>query len=147
MMGQNLTILHSVWPIVQKKLDLVDGDPMKLPISLQTVAIVETAQGIIDNGGFRYLFGSDFPNNPPYIIIINAYKRIGAKDIAEKLKKAIQMFQFENPHKHKNKRKIFMKSIGENSEFYQLEGYVCGNDSIWVLLDQYILNHMKHFTV
>ncbi len=47
----------------------VDGDVFKLPEAFQTVVVIETAQGIIDNGGLEYFFESDFPSNPPYAFL------------------------------------------------------------------------------
>lgn len=48
------------------QLDEVNGDTGKLPLPLQTVVVICTAQGTVDNGGFEYFFESDFPNNLDY---------------------------------------------------------------------------------
>ena len=47
-----------------KKLEEFGGDSSKLDIPKQTVAVLYSAQAIIDNGGFQYLFEDDFPLNP-----------------------------------------------------------------------------------
>lgn len=119
---------------------------MRLTIPVQTVAVVATAQGIIDNGGFRYFFGGDFPNNPSYSIFIDGYKRIGATHIADQLEKAINLFPFQTPHKYENWRKNYIESISEDHEFYKIEDLICGNQSVWDLLDKYIEKHNKYFT-
>jgi hypothetical protein len=75
-----------------KELDRLGGDPTKLDIPLQTVAVLYTVQAIIDNGSFQYLFESNFPINPPYSMFIDAYRRIGAMSAAERLQKAVAMF-------------------------------------------------------
>jgi hypothetical protein len=42
-----------------KELERVGGDPSKLEVPLQTVAVLYSVQAIIDNGGFQYLFEND----------------------------------------------------------------------------------------
>src|SRR5579871_677483 len=74
------------------ELDRIGGDPTKLDVPLQTIATLYTVQAIIDNGGFRYLFESDFPVNHPYSAFIEAYRRIGSTDAAERLEKAVAAF-------------------------------------------------------
>jgi hypothetical protein len=91
-----------------KELERVGGDPSKLEVPLQTVAVLYSVQAIIDNGGFQYLFENDFPFSPPYSTFSDAYRRIGASQDAERLDKAVAMFPFESPHLHQQKRLDFM---------------------------------------
>ena len=42
--------------------------------------VVYAAQGIIDNGGFQYLFESDFPGCPPCSLTVPAFRRNGARE-------------------------------------------------------------------
>ena len=120
-----------------KELDRIGGDPTKLDIPLETVAILYTIQAIIDNGSFQYLFESNFPINPPYSAFIEAYRRIGALDAAVRLQKAVAMFPFENPHLHQQQRVKFMESLDEEHEFFQLGDEVCGDKRIWSALEEY----------
>ena len=69
-----------------------------LPRPRQVFAIIYSAQGIIDNGGFQYLFESDWPNNAPYTLFSDAYREIGARDVADWLDQAASMFPFCDPH-------------------------------------------------
>jgi hypothetical protein len=48
-----------------------------LPRSVAIFLIVYSAQGVIDNGGYRYFFESDWPDNPPYSKFYDAYSAIG----------------------------------------------------------------------
>jgi hypothetical protein len=65
-----------------------------LPRPRQVFAIIYSAQGIIDNGGFQYLFESDWPNKPPYTMFSDAYREVGATDVADWLDQAASMFPF-----------------------------------------------------
>ncbi len=49
-----------------KKLDKARDDLDVLPPTVATFLLVHSAQGVIDNGGYRYFFESDWPNNPFY---------------------------------------------------------------------------------
>jgi hypothetical protein len=89
------------------------GDLDKLPRAIRTVAIVQSAQGIIDNGGLQYFFESDFPNQPPYTIFVDAYREIGASAEADALGSAVALFPFAQPHKDKAGRDSFLERLHE----------------------------------
>ena len=120
-----------------EELERVGGDPDKLDIPLRTVAILYSVQGIIDNGGFQYLFENDFPFDPPYSTFSEAYRRIGAAQNAERLDKAAAMFPFENPHLYQEKRLTFMETLEEDAEFFELGNQVCGDETVWSALEDY----------
>jgi hypothetical protein len=115
----------------------VGGDPAALPVPSQTFVIVYSTQGVIDNGGFRYFFESDWPNNPPYTLFIDAYRRIGAEAAAECFEKAIAMFPFPNAHLKSEWRKEFMGQLPEDHEFFELGFTVCGDKAILEALAEY----------
>ena len=81
-----------------KKLEQLGGEPSKLDIPKQTVAVLYSVQAIIDSGGFLYLFENDFPLNPPYSQFVDAYRRLGSNEAAVRLEKAVAMFPFKDPH-------------------------------------------------
>lgn len=122
-----------------------------LPFAVQIVLLVHAAQGIIDNGGLQYFFESDFPDKPPYEKFVAAYRAIGAKDAAETLAAAVQLFPFKNPHlkqplrdKFLNK---FLKGGGHrpDSPFEPLTDRLCGNEVIWTKLADYVAEHSAAF--
>jgi hypothetical protein len=59
---------------------------------------VDQAQGLVGNGGFQYFFEGDWPENPPYSVFIEAYRRIGAKEAADCFQDAVDDFPFADPH-------------------------------------------------
>lgn len=127
------------------ELKRVGGDPAKLLIPLQTVAVIYSTQGIIDNGGFEYFFGQDFDFNPPYSLFSDAYRRIGSVEAADCIDKAVALFPFENPHLSKEKRSQFMDSLDESSELVELGDRVCGDEAIWPALEEYARQHSEYF--
>lgn len=139
--------LDRVADYAYKELDRVGGDPTKLEVPLQTIAVLYTVQAIIDNGGFGYLFESDFPVNPPYSAFIEAYRRIGSTDAAVRLEKAVAAFPFPDPHLHQEKRLEYMEGIDEDSEFYQWGDEVCGDETVWRNLEEYAKRNAASFPV
>jgi hypothetical protein len=119
------------------KLEAAGGDPRSLPIRERTIVVVYAAQGVIDNGGFQYLFESDFPGCPPYSLIVSAYRRIGAREAAECLDRAIRMFPFARPHRSQEKRLSFMKALAPNSPFFALGDRVCGDQRVLQALERF----------
>ncbi len=130
-----------------KELERQGGDPRKLDIPLQTVAVLYTVQAIIDNGGFRYLFESDLPFNPPYSFLSEAYRRIGAFGAANFLDQAVALFPFEEPHLLEKERNQFMDSLDESHNLFELGDQVCGDERIWALLEVYARANAALFPV
>ena len=130
-----------------KELDRLGGDPAKLDLPQQTVAILYSVQAIIDNGGFQYLFENSFPSNPPYSKFVEAYRRIGAHLPAERLEKAVAMFPFKNPHLHQNQRLSFMEALQEDNEFFELGDEVCGDEKVWTDLEAYAKANAASFPI
>jgi len=128
-------------------------DIAALPDAVRTVALVHTAQGVIDNGGLQYFFEADFPGNPPYALFIEAYRNIGAADAASALAQAVSLFPFAEPHLHAAKRNKFMDRFkdqdGEpvNRPFEPLTKLLCGNKSVWRLLEAHVEKNAKSLGV
>jgi hypothetical protein len=107
-------------------------------------------QGMVDNGGFRYPMETDFPGNPPYSVFVDAYRRIGALDAAAALEQAVALFPFDHPECNADARNQFMDSLGdddefEDSEFNRLSDRVCGDETIWTRMDEYVAKHKNDF--
>jgi hypothetical protein len=130
-----------------KELEQLGGDPSKLDIPKQTVAVLYSVQAIIDNGGFQYLFENDFPFNPPYSQFADAYRRIGSVAAAEKLEKAVAMFPFKDPHLHQEQRLEYMETLEEDSEFFELGNEVCGDEKVWSNLEDYAKRNAASFPI
>ena len=129
------------------QLERVGGNVSKLDLPLQTVAILYSVQAIIDNGGFRYLFENQFPFAPAYSTFSSAYRRIGSVQNAERLDKAVALFPFDDPHLHEDERLVFMDSLEENAELFELGNQVCGDESVWAALEDYAQKNSATFRV
>src|SRR6185369_15707195 len=75
-----------------------DAPIIHLPPARQVFVRIYTAQGIIDNGSLPYFFGSDFPDTPDYSVFSDAYRAIGADDVAGWLERAVTLFPSPIPH-------------------------------------------------
>ena len=120
----------------------------KLSEPLQTVLIVEAAQGIIDNGGLEYFYEADFPRNPPYSVFVKAYRRIGAEFGAKCIETTSGMFPFPQPHLHEARRQEWLEKVGENKEheFVRLSQRLCGDESVFACLGDYVERNRGAFT-
>jgi hypothetical protein len=134
------TSLDNAADHTHKQLDLLGGDASKLSVPLQTVAILYTVQAMIDNGGFRYIFETDFPFQPPYSLFSGAYRRIGALRAAACLDRAVAMFPFPNPHQSQQQRNDFMDSLDESHQMFEL-----GDESVWAALESYVKSNASAF--
>ena len=129
--------------IAFKKLDEKGGNTFLLENPLKAIAIVYTAQGVIDNGGLEYFFESDFPDNPPYQLFIDAYCEIGANEEAEIIQNSLSFFSLPKPELDMEGRRRFLATLPSDysHEFSQLSGKLCGNSKIWTLLEEYAKNN------
>jgi len=121
-------------------LPAVDNDATRLPVPMRTVVIVTTAQGIIDNGGLEYFFGSDFPHNPPYSVFVEAFRQIGADTVATCIELCADMFPFPEPHRHEAQRRMWIDSIPnkEDHEFVLLSNKACGDEVPYKKLQEFV---------
>ena len=123
------------------------GDVFQLPLPVQTVAVVQTAQGIIDNGGLEYFYESDFDGQPPYSFFVETFRRIGAEAAAERIEATSRLFPFADPHLHETKRQQWLDGVKENEahEFVILSRKACGDASVFAKLADYVERNRNAF--
>src|SRR5262245_63775631 len=63
----------------------------------RVVVLVWTAYGIVENGGFEYLFSSDLPGDPTYQLTLDAFRTIGSVAAASALEDALAAFPTGTP--------------------------------------------------
>lgn len=118
-----------------------------LPPTVSFFLLVHSAQGVIDNGGYRYFFESDWPNNPPYSRFVNAYNAIGCNKQAHELARVVSTFPFDSPHLKKEYRNKYMTE-NYNDDNHEIKGWgdaLCGDKEVWEKLKQYYLINKKEF--
>ena len=129
------------------ELERSGGNLDRLPAILQTVVIIVSAQGVIDDGELQYFFEDDFPNNPPYSLFADAYRAIGADAAANAIDSAVALFPFTEPQLFKAKRNEFMASFVDedgdpvDNPFERFSNQLCGNESIWQALEAFVARH------
>jgi hypothetical protein len=72
-------------------------DVSKYDVKDQPVILVWHASGIIDNGGFQYLFEGNFKGDPYFAKTAAAFKTIKASKCAEAVDEALKLFPESKP--------------------------------------------------
>jgi hypothetical protein len=75
-----------------------------LPAEGKVVVWTWHAKGIIDNGGFQYLFEGIFETDPYYAGTLAAFRAIGAEQCAAALEEALQVFPRGKPPVDRDRR-------------------------------------------
>lgn len=129
------------------RLHQASGDIESLPLALQTLLLVESAQGMIDSGGLAYFYEADFPNNPAYQVFADAYRRIGAEQAASCIESTATMFPFAEPHFFEPLRQLWLQKLSEDpaGEFRCLSDRICGDASVWAKLEDYVERNRHEF--
>jgi hypothetical protein len=140
-MTQSLLERASAYAIA--KVQEAQGDVSQLPQPVQTVVVIDTVQGIIDNGGLESFYESDFPGNPPYSFFVETFRRIGAESVASCIEESSRMFPFPDPHLHEVKRQQWLDSVkrDEAHPFVCLSRQACGDVSVFCKLAEYVERH------
>ena len=114
----------------------------------QVFISIYSAQGIIDNGGFRYFFESDWPGQPPYSRFSDAYRDIGAADVAGWIDRAASLFGIPNPHLHRDARLRYLNEHcrDESAELIKLgDRAIDESERVFRLLEDYVRRHAYDF--
>jgi hypothetical protein len=114
----------------------------------QVLIRIYVAQPIIDNGSLPLFFERDFPDVPDYSLFSDAYRIIGADDVAGYLDAAVALFPFPAPHLDLEGRKRY---LAEHCSDY--EGEMCElgdriidqSARVFSLLADYIRKHPEDF--
>lgn len=116
---------------------------------VQVALMVETAQGIIDNGGLQYFYESDFEEQPAYEKFVEAYRAIGATEAAQLLQRSVELIPFPAPHRDEKARQQWLDQWRGDapSEFNQLSDRLVGHAEVFPRLASYMQAHRQHFTV
>lgn len=130
------------------RLAAAGGDVGALPVPLQTLLLVESAQGIIDSGGLEFFYEADFPNQPPYSEFVAAYRRIGAEGAAHCIEATTLMFPSEEPHLFEELRLLWLEGmrLQPGHEFSRLSDDIMGDGSVWDRLAEYVERNRAAFS-
>jgi Domain of unknown function (DUF4375) len=143
----NESLLDKASDFTYAQLKLFGGDINRLAIPVQTVAVINSAQGVIDNGGLEYFFESDFDGAPEYSFFVEIYRRIGAESAASCIEESAAMFPFAQPNLYEFKRQQWLDLVkeDENHAFTKLSRKICGDQSVFIKLETYVAAHRDYF--
>jgi hypothetical protein len=103
-------------------------DPMRSPFAHKVAVMLVTAQGIIDNGGFEYLFGNPFHQETRLEDFIAIYEAVGAAKSAEAFQVALARWR---------------EGL---SDFESLDAVLWANsEANYKKLEEYIANHESEY--
>ena len=119
--------------IAFRHLDAVDDDPFRLEEPYKTFIFVYNAQGVIDNGGLRYFFENDWPDNWAYSEFADSYMRIGREDLANILRTAAASFGIDQPESDCDARRAYMEEHfdADKHEITGFDDSICGDKQVW----------------
>lgn len=150
-MSDRSALLKKYYDAAMEQLAAVNNDASLLEEPYRTVALVQAAQGVIDNGGLIYFFESDWPGQPPYKLFSDAYRRIGKPEAANDIDTAAASFGVDQPEKHRELRQAFMDTqFGtEDEDGEEVEGLfevtwtdrILGDDTVWDALEAWVKKH------
>lgn len=121
----------------------------KLSTAHRAVLLTWHAMGIIDNGGFQYLFEGDFEGDPGFTLTAQAFEEIGCSSAAEAVRNAIALFPNGKVIPNIDKRLKHFQSTSQeerdqiNRKFWKASDV--GKGEICVRLAEYIRNHPSKF--
>jgi hypothetical protein len=104
-------LVDAVAEVIQHRYPSIRLD--ELTIEEKTVIAVMTAQGILGNGGFRYLFEADFEDGACYTEIVDALRRIGDEESAQIVQQALHLFPNATPHTDLEARDRYLTHLYE----------------------------------
>jgi hypothetical protein len=70
----------------------------------RVILLVWSVTGIIENGGFHYLFESELPGDPEYRLTVEAFKLIGCEEAMQAIEQALCLFSNCKPPLDENAR-------------------------------------------
>ena len=137
--------MEAMADIAFEQMSKVDDDVTKLAEPLHTVAIIFAAQGIIDNGGLRYFFESNWPWHTSYSIFADAYERIGRTAAAKSLRDAAATFGIPDPEHDCDARRDYIEEHYDD-DTHEVTGWndcICGDEQVWSDLASWLRDQKK----
>ena len=87
-------------------------DASKVTEAERVVVLTTHVRGIIDNGGFRYLFEGDLVGDPEYALTMEAFATIGCAKAVDAFRKTLAIFPDSRPPRDIDKRlRYYLKRI------------------------------------
>jgi hypothetical protein len=136
--------------VIEKITCVEDFNINAVPEEHRNVVAVITAQAVIDNGGFRYFFESQFEGSSDYQIFVKAYKEVGAEEAADALNQALMMFPDGVPPAELDERQKYLDAIFDSAsdkktKITAIEDKILGKVENYSLVADYIRDNKNVF--
>lgn len=117
-----------------------------LPINIRPIITTGSTQGIIDNGGFPFLFECNWPGLTDWTIFADDYEAIGHKKAAAAFRAALALFPGGKPQRSLKQRRhhIFEVLGGLDGELGKLDRPILGKSK---LLRQLLLRYIERHEI
>jgi hypothetical protein len=79
-------------------------DLSAIPEEERVVLLVWHVSGVVDNGGFRYLFEGDLKGDPYFALTAEAFRVTGCKKAADAVRKTLALFPGSRPQRDREQR-------------------------------------------
>ena len=118
----------------------------------RVVMLVWHAKGIIDQDGFEYLFGDDFPGDPGYQLTAKAFEQINCEQAASAFRQALSVFPGSPKQADVAERMKTYNQIPEserekiNRKFWRADWDEAGEFRLEHQLAKYIRTHKAAFS-
>lgn len=136
-------LLDETRQIAFEKLAEAGNRMEELEEPFKTVAIIYSAQGVIDNGGMVYFFENDWENHPSYSFFADAYERIGRVDAAIALRDAVKSFDVPDPERNRKARGEYMEAHQERFNGMVWDDCICGDKKVFADLANWVRSHSE----
>jgi hypothetical protein len=117
----------------------------------RVVMLVWHGSGIIDNGGFEYLFEDDFPGDPGFRLTAQAFEQIDCEQAAAAFREAMAIFPDSRVPPDIDVRVKLYKQASEsrreaiNMKFWQADWEEAGEQRLRHKVAEYIRRHKAAF--
>lgn len=144
MTTENFNLCDSFYLALESKYPTIDVETV-IPPWERTVLLVWGASGVIDNGGFEFLFECHFEFDPIFENTVTSFNEIGCHQAAGLVTRALSIFPNSLPPLQPHERTlIYQKEPATfrnelNHSFWELSQ--CGNGEICEKLAIFIRNH------
>lgn len=128
--------------ICEKYAKIAQTDFAALPQIVRPVITTCSAQGIIDNGGFPFLFECDWPGLVDWNVFPDDFEAVGHTEGAEAIRAALSLFPQGQPQRDLRVRRKYIFDVlgGLDGELGTLDSAICGRSA---LLEQLLVCYIK----
>jgi hypothetical protein len=124
------------------------GDPVdvsKCKVAERVVLLVWQTYGIVDNGGFQYLFEGTYRGDPHFAKTATAFQAIPARKCAEAVGDALRLFPDSRPPIDiKQRLKVYHRASGAKREAID-DKFFSESENIKTILAKYVRENCEEF--